>query len=76
MESVASALAAGMASSGSSRGTIADRAGLLIAKAALCTATRPYSRFTDSSSNHACAAMPATTTHSTSEDRSDTLRRS
>ncbi len=74
--SVCSALAAGMSRGSSSRGMIAVRAGLLIANAADCRATSPYSRVTDPTSSHAWTAMAAVTSHSTDDASSDTVRRS
>ncbi len=69
-------MAAGMSSGATRRGMIAERAGLLMANAADCRATSAYSRLTEPTPSHACAAMPAVTSHSTDDARRETVRRS
>lgn len=71
---VCSELAVGIGAGGRSRGAIAWRAELLIAKAADCTATRAYRRPTDPTCNQACSAIE--TIHSPVDAHGATVRRS
>lgn len=73
---VCSAFAAGMSRGSSSRGMIADRAGLFTAPAPDCTATSAYSTPTCVLPAQPCAASPRVATQPTADATSATVRRS
>ena len=73
---VCRAFAAGSSRGSSSRGMIADRAGVLTANAPDCTATSANSTHSCLLPSHACTASPMVAAHVTNDATSATRRRS